>query len=150
MITITRITANDDLSKIVLEIQNTNWVAASEISPEDYNVEELKEYLLNTESVFIVAYSDEQFVGMASAKILNKPTGDIWLYIDEVDVSEDKQRQGVGRELMKYLLKFAQDSECDEVWIGTEVDNAPANALYNSLNPIEIQKCIGYTYMFKK
>jgi len=150
MITITRIKANDDLNKIVLEIQKTNWVAASEISQEDYSVEDLREYLLKTESVFVVAYSNEQFAGMASAKILNKPTGDIWLYIDEVDVCEDKQRQGVGRELMAYLLKFAEESDCDEVWIGTEIDNTPANALYNSLNPSEIQKCFGYTYIFKK
>jgi hypothetical protein len=42
------------------------------------------------------------------------------------------------------------DSDCDEVWIGTEVDNLPANALYTSLNPSEIQKCIGYTYVLKE
>lgn len=150
MISIKQITANDDLNKIVLEIQGATWVAASEISPEDYSVEDLKEYLLKTETVFLVAYSDEKLAGMASAKILNKPTGDIWLYIDEVDVCEDKQRQGVGRELMAYMIKFAQEYDCDEVWIGSEVDNIPANALYNSLNPSEIQKCIGYTFIIKR
>jgi ribosomal protein S18 acetylase RimI-like enzyme len=107
-------------------------------------------FLKNTESVFVVAYSDKNFAGMASAKLLNKPNGDIWLYIDEVDVCDDKQRQGIGTALIMYLLKFAMDSDCDEVWIGTEVDNVPANALYTSLNPSEIQKCIGYTYVIKE
>lgn len=149
MINIKRVSAQDDLNKIISDIQKAKWVEASEISPEDYSFEHLISFLSNIESVFVVAYCNKQFAGMASAKLLNKPNGDIWLYIDEVDVCEDKQRQGVGKELITYLLKFAQESDCDEVWIGTEVDNIPANALYNSLNPSEIQKCIGYTYIIK-
>lgn len=125
-------------------------MAASEISPEDYSVQNLKEFLLRTESVFVVSYSDEQFGGMASAKLLNKPNGDIWLYIDEVDVCEGHQKQGIGKELMNYLFSFAQESNCDEVWLGTEVGNKPANALYKSLTPSEIQNLIGYTYTLKK
>lgn len=150
MITIKKISTQDDLNKIVFDIQQAKWVPASEISPEDYSVEDLKEFLVKTENVFVVAYSDKQFAGMASAKVMNKPTGDIWLYIDEVDVCEDKQRQGVGTTLMNYLLKFAHDSDCDEVWLGTEVDNVPANALYTSINPSDKQECIGYTYILKK
>ena len=150
MITITRISASDDLSKIVFDIQKAKWVQASEIFSEDYSVENLNFFLKNAESLFVVAYSNKQFAGMASAKLLNKPNGDIWLYIDEVDVCEDKQRQGIGTALMRYLLKFAHESDCDEVWLGTEVDNLPANALYSSLNPSEVQKCIGYTYVLKQ
>ncbi len=150
MINIKRVSAQDDLNKIIFDIQKANWVKASEISSEDYSFESLNLFLKNTESVFVVAYSDKNFAGMASAKLLNKPNGDIWLYIDEVDVCEDKQRQGIGTALMRYLLKFAHESDCDEVWLGTEVDNVPANALYASLNPSEIQNCIGYTYILKK
>ena len=150
MITITRISAQDDLNKIVFDIQKAKWIQASEISTEDYSVENLNFFLKNAESLFVVAYSNKQFAGMASAKLLNKPNGDIWLYIDEVDVCEDKQRQGIGTALMRYLLKFAHESDCDEVWLGTEVDNLPANALYSSLNPSEVQKCIGYTYVLKQ
>lgn len=149
MIKITRLSLQDDLNKVTFDIQKANWVQASEISSEDYTVENLSLYLKNEESVFVVAYSDEKFAGMASANLLNKPNGDTWLYIDEVDVCEERQRQGIGTALIRYLLKFAIDSDCDEVWIGTEVDNVPANALYTSLNPSEIQKCIGYTYEVK-
>lgn len=150
MITITRISAQDDLNKIAFDIQKAKWVQASEISPKDYSSDNLNSFLRNIESVFVVAYCNKQFAGMASAKLLNKPSGDIWLYIDEVDVCEDKQKQGVGRELMTYLLKFAQESDCDEVWLGTEVNNVAANALYISINPSEIQNFIGYTYILKK
>jgi aminoglycoside 6'-N-acetyltransferase I len=150
LVTIKKIKANDDLNKIVLEIQKATWVAASEISSEDYSVQDLKAFLLRTESVFVVAYCDEQFSGMASAKILNKPNGDLWLYIEEVDVCENHQKQGIGKALMNYLFSFAQESNCDEVWLGTEVDNVAANALYISINPSEIQNFIGYTYILKK
>lgn len=150
MFDIKRLTVKDDLSKLVLDIRKAQWVPASEISPEDYSVEDLKNFLQNVESVFVVAYRDQEFAGMASAKILNKPNGFIWLYIDEIDVCENFQRQGVGKEIMSYLLTFAQESDCDEVWLGTEVDNVPANALYTSTNPSEIQNFIGYTYILKK
>ncbi len=149
-VSVKKIDANDDLNKIIIEIQKSTWVVASEISPEDYSVQNLKEFLLRTESVFVVAYSDEQFAGMASAKILNKPNGDIWLYIDEVDVCENHQKQGIGKALMNYLFGFAQESNCDEVWLGTEVENEPANAFYKSLTPSEIQSFIGYTYAIYK
>ena len=150
MITITRLSTQDDLNKIVFDIQKAKWVQASEISPEDYSFDNLNSFLRNIESVFVVAYCNNQFAGMASAKLLNKPSGDIWLYIDEVDVCEDKQKQGIGTALMHYLLKFAHECDCDEVWLGTEVDNVPANALYASLNPSEKQNFIGYTFILKK
>ncbi len=37
-----------------------------------------------------------------------------------------------------------------EAWVGTEPDNDPANHLYRSLNPSEIEDCIGYTYKLNK
>lgn len=150
MFDIKRVAVDDDLKKLVLDIRKAQWVPASEISPEDYSVEDLNKFLIHAGSVFVVAYSEQQFAGMASAKILNKPNGFVWLYIDEVDVCENFQKQGVGKEIMNYLLTFAQESDCDEVWLGTEVDNVPANALYTSIKPSEIQKFIGYTYILKK
>jgi ribosomal protein S18 acetylase RimI-like enzyme len=149
MIKVTRLSAQDDLNKVILNIQKASWVKASEILSEDYSVGNLNLFLENVDNVFIVAYSDELFAGMASAKLMNKPNGDIWLYIDEVDVCEDKLRQRIGTALISYLLNFAQVSGCHEVWLGTEVDNIPANALYTSLDPSEIQNFIGYTYALK-
>ncbi len=146
MLSIKKISANDDLNKVILEIQKATWVVASEISPEDYNEEDFKEFLLKTESVFVIAYFEEQLAGMASAKVLNKPTGEIWLYIDEVDVCENHQKKGIGKALMNYLINYAKEYNCNEVWVGTEVDNEPANALYKSLTPSDIQSFIGYTF----
>ena len=46
---------------------------------------------------------------MASAMVLNKPNGDIWLYIDEIDVCENMRRKGVATEMMKQLFLLANE-----------------------------------------
>ncbi len=150
MITIEKIVTEDDIKKIVFDIQQAEWAAASEISADDYSVESLKAFLETPNTVFIIAHLDGQFAGMASAKLLNKPTGDLWLYIDEVDVCVNMQKQGVGTEMMQYLLQFASEFGCEEVWIGTEVDNVPANKLYQSLHPTEVEQFVGYAFDLRR
>jgi len=44
------------------------------------------------------------------------------------------------------LLELADEADCEEVWLGTEVDNVAANALYSSLKPDDVETFIGYTY----
>ncbi len=149
MIELKLATINDNLEQIILDIKNSRWSEASEINVADYSVPDLEDFLKIEENVFILAYLEGEFAGMASAKLLNKPTGDRWLYVDEMDVCENKQRKGVGTELMKYLLSFAKDKDCEELWLGTEVDNLPANKLYQSLNPDEVQNFVGYNYIVK-
>ena len=55
------------------------------------------------------------------------------------------RRKGVGRALMEHLLAMADSADCDEVWLGAEVGNAPAVALYRSLNAEE-DAVLGYTF----
>jgi ribosomal protein S18 acetylase RimI-like enzyme len=69
-----------------------------------------------------------------------------WLYVDEVDVCSEQRKKGAGKAIMRKLIEIAEDTGCDEVWLGTEVDNQPANALYRSLDPDEVEQFIGYTY----
>jgi ribosomal protein S18 acetylase RimI-like enzyme len=48
--------------------------------------------------------------------------------------------------MMKRLLEIAEKADCEEVWLGTEVTNQAANALYRSLNPDDVSQVVGYTY----
>ena len=146
MIKINRVSKRDDLVMIVEEISATKWANDSQIDSDDYTVETLSKFINNSDSIFLVAYLEERFAGMASAMVLDKPNGDIWLYIDEIDVCENMHRKGVATEMMKQLFLLANDYECDEVWLGSEIENFAANELYKSLNPIEIQEFLGYTY----
>ena len=71
---------------------------------------------------------------------------ELWLYVDEVDVCADQRQKGAGKAIMNKLLDIAEDEECEEVWLGTEVDNVAANALYRSIDPDDIEQFVGYTW----
>lgn len=146
MIEVTKIDKQSEVPVVIAEIKNAQWAPRSEIDPSDYTVEDLASYIDTQDAIFCVAFFDNSFAGMASVRILPKPDGDKWLYIDEVDVCEDQQRKGVGKELMRYLLQLAKEKECTEVWLGTELDNVAANALYKSVGPDEVEEFVGYTY----
>jgi ribosomal protein S18 acetylase RimI-like enzyme len=66
--------------------------------------------------------------------------------VDEVDVCVEQRLKGVGSLMMRWLIEFARDEGCDEVWLGTEVDNDAANALYRRLEPDDVGDVVGYTW----
>ncbi len=47
---------------------------------------------------------------------------------------------------MRKLIDLADEADCEELWLGTEVDNLAANALYRALAPDDIAQVVGYTY----
>lgn len=143
------ITLEDNLDELVAHINQADWDEANEMS--EYDVEALAAYLERQDTLFVACYetSSERstLLGMASARIEIKPYGkERWLYVDEVDVCADQRQRGAGKLIMQKLLEIAEDQGCEELWLGTEVDNHPANALYNSLTPDDVTKFIGYTY----
>jgi len=107
--------------------------------------------LQQQDSLFVTCYdvtaTDKTLMGFASARFQLKPYDkEKWLYIDEVDVSTDQRMNGAGTAIMKKLLELADEANCVEVWLGTEVENVAANALYQSLKPDEVASFVGYTY----
>ena len=51
---------------------------------------------------------------------------------------------------MQTLIEIADARGCEELWLGTEVDNLPANTLYLSLKPDEVSSFVGYNYEMDK
>jgi ribosomal protein S18 acetylase RimI-like enzyme len=146
MIEVKQISLGEDLAVIVEAIKRASWSDSSEIETLDYIVEKLKACIQQESHIFCVAYLRGQFAGMASAFVLQRPDGDMWLYVDEVDVCADMQRQGVGTAMMQFLFAEANKQQCREVWLGTEQDNVAANKLYSSLQPTETEAFVGYTF----
>jgi len=146
---ISRISLDDDLDPLVDEINAASW---DEDNGEfDYDVPSLAAYLSRQDTVFIVCHEDgpqgRVFQGMCSGRIELKPYGrERWLYVDEVDVCVDQRLKGVGSRMMRWLIEFAEQEGCDEVWLGTEVDNDAANALYRRLEPDDVGDVVGYTW----
>ena len=88
-----------------------------------------------------------ELLGIASGRVEIKPyDATQWLYVDEVDVCVNQRRKGAGREIMQALCNYAVNNDCELVWLGTEVDNVAANALYNSMQPDEVDDFTGYCY----
>ena len=140
-----RITLADDLVRLVDDINQASWDEANEIST--YDEHSLKVYLERQDTLFVACYEEEVLMGMASCRIEIKPYGEeLWLYVDEVDVCADQRQKGAGKSIMKKLIAIAEAEGCEEVWLGTEVDNTPANALYKSLKPDDIAAVVGYTF----
>ena len=143
------VTIQDDLSKLVEEINQASWDASNDIS--EYDEEALRAYLSRQDTVFVVCYETSTeyrtLMGIASSRIEMKPYGnEHWLYVDEVDVCADQRQKSAGKLIMQKLLEIAEENGCKELWLGAEVDNHPANALYKSLNPDTISEVVGYTY----
>lgn len=146
MIEIKKLSEHDLIEDIVDAIKRSSWSEESEIEINDYSVETLKNSLSQNNHIFCVAYLDGEFAGMASAFVLLRPDGDAWLYVNEVDVNMEKQRNGVGTALMEFLRAEGKQHGCVEMWLGTEKDNEAANALYKSLKPDEIEDFTGYNF----
>ena len=149
MLSVNTVEREDDLNRLVEEINQAVWDAGNEMST--YHVAALAAYLERQDTVFIVCHSvdgqSRTFYGMASARLELKPYDNSrWLYVDEVDVCADQRQKGAGKALMRKLIEIAKQNDCEEVWLGTEVDNLAANALYRSLNPDDAAQVVGYTY----
>lgn len=149
MITTSVISASDDIKLLVDEINQALWDAANDMSR--YDVEALLSYLERQDTVFVACHevvnAGRTLLGIASSRLELKPyDSERWLYVDEVDVCVNQRRKGAGKALMRKLIEIAQGAGCTEVWLGTEVDNRAANALYRSLDPAEVGPFVGYTF----
>jgi len=140
---------DDDLARLVEEINQAQWDEPSEMST--YDVASLTAYLQRQDTLFVTCYEATAtariLLGFASGRIELKPyNNEKWLYVDEVDVCADQRMRGAGSAIMTKLLEIATAANCEELWLGTEVDNIAANALYKSLDPDDIENFVGYTY----
>lgn len=140
---------DDDLRCIVDDINNASWDNANEMT--SFDESSLTAYLKRQDTCFITCYdntsTNKTLLGIASSRIQIKPYAkEKWLYVDELDVCANQRRQGAGTAIMLKLLELAKSTGCTEVWLGTEVDNMPANALYSSVDPDDVEQFIGYTF----
>ena len=77
---------------------------------------------------------DGEVVGQCAAVIHRHPDKATELYIDEVGVSPAFQRRGIARQMIERMVALGKTKGCEEVWVGTERDNAAARGLYEALD----------------
>jgi ribosomal protein S18 acetylase RimI-like enzyme len=84
---------------------------------------------------------------MASAQLLPRAYGKhSTLYVDELDTAVNFRRRGVATALMTEIKQLAEETNSNELWLGTEKINTSAQMLYEKLGPDSVEEFVGYTW----
>lgn len=120
---------------------------ADDVFDEPIVSERLRQYLAEPGHLMILAVDDGVVVGQCAAVIHRHPDKVTELYIDELGTAPARQRQGIGRKMIDAMFEWGRELGCKESWLGTELDNDAANALYRDYQPVE-NEAIQY-YLFQ-
>ena len=112
--------------------ENTNLLdrVAVDVFDEPILPERLATYLEHPANLLIVAVTDGVVIGQVAAVLHHHPDKPIELYVDDLGVTPQYQRQGVATRLMEEMVTWGKTLGCEEVWLVTEIDNIAARALY--------------------
>ena len=93
----------------------------------------LRAFLCDPDCWLFAAVEDRRIIGFAYGYALQRlNTQRKMLYIHEVGVLDDCQRQGIGSRLMKELLKACEAEHICKMFLTCYQNNAGANALYRN------------------
>ncbi|MEO5842656.1 MAG: GNAT family N-acetyltransferase [Acidimicrobiales bacterium] len=106
---------------------------ADDVFDEAIVPERLRQYLAAPGHLMILAVDDGVVVGQCAAVIHRHPDKVTELYIDELGTAPARQRQGIGRKMIDAMFEWGRELGCKESWLGTELDNDAANALYRAI-----------------
>jgi len=120
---------------------------AVDVFDEPIHPERMAAYLRTPGHLMVLALEGDLVVGQCAAVIHRHPDKVDELYIDEVGTAPSHFRRGIARAMMDEMFAWARELGITEAWLGTELDNDPANALYRGYQPIE-DNAFQY-YLFK-
>lgn len=94
----------------------------------------------------VVACAGPEVAGMASGMVMFHPDKPPAFFVAEVGVRDEFLRQGIAKRLCARLMQIARVRGCKAIWLATEVDNAPARALYRALDARETGDIVVYDW----
>jgi ribosomal protein S18 acetylase RimI-like enzyme len=103
-------------------------------------------YLGSDGHLLIVAHSGEQVVGQVAAYVHHHVDHASDLYIDNIGVCPEFQRQGIARRLVDDMMAWGEELGCEQAWIVTDTANIAARNLYASLGA-EAETIVMYSCM---
>jgi len=123
------------VSIVKIENDNANLLrnVAEDVFDYPVNWDLLKSYLTESNHLMFVALLENRVVGQILGVIHKHPDKVTELYIDDLGVTPDLQRQGIATKLTTAIFAEARQLGCREVWVATEPDNDLALAFYRSL-----------------
>lgn len=100
--------------------------------------EEARAFLEDPGHVLILAHAGGLAVGIASGTVLLHPDKAPAFFVNEVGTREGWRRRGIGRGVTEAIFAVARARGCRGIWLGADLDNAPAQALYRALGGDEV------------
>src|SRR6185369_2207433 len=119
---------------------------APDVFDEAVDPSRLATYLRTPGHLMVLALDGDLVVGQCAGVIHRHPDKATELYVDEVGTASTHRRKGIARAMLDELFRWGRELGCEEAWLGTELDNDPANALYRGYRPVE-DEAIQY-YLF--
>ena len=107
---------------------------AVDVFDEPIDAERLVDYLSVTGHQMVLAIKDGAVIGQCAAVIHHHPDKTDELYIDEVGTATTHLRRGIARAMLGEMFAWGRELGCTEAWLGTDLDNDPANGLYRHLD----------------
>lgn len=92
--------------------------------------EYLQAFLADDRHTMFLALRDNMVVGMVSGVEYFHPDKPAQMWINEVGVGAEHRNSGIGRALTAAIIDYAEQNGCIYAWLGTMVDNGPAQACF--------------------
>lgn len=125
--------------------------AASLFHPDkDISINRCKQMLLEERDYYIIACNGDNPVGWIIGYTLKRFHGDD-MFLYEIDVKEEYQKQGIASMLIEKLKQIAIQNNCVEMWVPTNKSNTPAMRLYQKTGGnIDYEDGVQLTWELKK
>jgi aminoglycoside 6'-N-acetyltransferase I len=138
---------------LVKRLSTGDVSALSSIAPdvfdEPVDPARLTAYLGTAGHLMVLALEGNLVVGQCAAVIHRHPDKPTELYVDEVGTATTHRRQGIARAMLDEMFRWGRELGCAEAWLGTELDNDAANALYRGYRPVEDEAIQYYLFGLK-
>ena len=110
---------------------------APHVFDEPIHPERLCAYLSEPGHLLVLALEADLVVGQCAAVIHHHSDKPMELYVDEVGTASTHLRQGIATAMLADIFSWGRELGCTEAWLGTELYNDAANALYRTFKPVE-------------
>ncbi|HEY5729324.1 MAG TPA: GNAT family N-acetyltransferase [Anaerolineales bacterium] len=110
--------------------------AADDVFDNPVDERHATEFLNDPRHHIVAAIDNDIIIGFASAVHYIHPDKTPELWVNEVGVATSHQNRGIGKAIMKEMLRLGHELGCNTAWVLTDKENAAANGLYKSVGGV--------------
>lgn len=116
-----------------------------------FNIDDLKNFILNQNSFGFVAKEKDEIVGFAYGYTLLRPDGKTMFYLHSIGMLSGYQDKGYGTGLLSFINEYSKRVGCSKMFIITDKGNPRACHVYEKLGgKNDYENEIVYVYDYEK